>query len=211
MRPGPAGTGRTALIWLAVAAAVVVPIAAAANSPLLAWRQPIYIAAGFSGIAAMAFLFLQPLLIGGYLPGLRGRRGRQAHRVLGALLIGAIAFHVIGLWITSPPDVIDALLFRSPTPFSDWGVVALWASVLVALLAAFRRRLTLKPRTWRLAHMALAALTVICTALHALLIEGTMETVSKIVLCALAVAATVKLSVDLKIWTRRRRAHAARR
>jgi hypothetical protein len=55
------------------------------------------------------------------------------------------------------------------------------------------------------------ALTVICTALHALLIEGMMEMVSKIVLCALAVAATVKLSVDLRIWTRRGRPHAAGR
>ncbi|MEQ8586886.1 MAG: ferric reductase-like transmembrane domain-containing protein [Thalassobaculaceae bacterium] len=211
MSNGPAGTGRTALIWLAVAAAVAVPIAAAANSPLLAWRQPVYIAAGFAGIAAMAFLFLQPLLIGGYLPGLRGRRGRHAHRLLGALLIGAIALHVIGLWITSPPDVVDALLFRSPTPFSDWGVIALWASVLVALVAAFRGRLKLKPRTWRLAHMALAALTVICTAIHALLIEGTMETASKIALSALAVAATVKLGIDLKVWATLKRSRVADR
>lgn len=211
MRPGPTGPARTALIWLAVAGAVAVPIVAAANSPLLAWRQPIYIAAGFAGIVAMVSLLLQPLLIGGYLPGLRGRRGRQAHRTLGALLIAAIAAHVIGLWITSPSDVIDALLFRSPTPFSDWGVIALWASVLVALLAAFRGRLTLKPRTWRLAHMALAAMTVICTAAHALLIEGTMETISKIGLCALAVAATVKLGVDLRVWTSGKRPRAAGR
>ena len=30
----------------------------------------------------------------------------------------AVVIHVAGLWITSPPDMIDALLFTSPTPFS---------------------------------------------------------------------------------------------
>jgi len=32
-----------------------------------------------------------------------------------------------------------------------------------------------------------------------------METLSKVALCALAVAATVKVIVDLKIWARRSR------
>ena len=50
--------------------------------------------------------------------------------------------------------MIDALIFTSPTPFSPFGVIAMWAIFAVALLAAFRRRLGLRPRTWRIAHMS---------------------------------------------------------
>ena len=43
---------RVALIWVALAAAICVPLAAAAMSPLLEWRDPIYIAAG-KGLLAL--------------------------------------------------------------------------------------------------------------------------------------------------------------
>ncbi|MEM6354735.1 MAG: ferric reductase-like transmembrane domain-containing protein [Pseudomonadota bacterium] len=192
---------RKLLIWAALAAALVVPVALAATSPLLAWRQPVYIAAGFAGIVGMALLLLQPLLIGGYLPGVPSRRGRRVHAWIGGGLVAAVVIHVVGLWITSPPDVVDALLFRSPTPFSVWGVLAMWAVFAGALLAAFRRRLRLRPATWRLAHTALASVIVLGTVIHALLIEGTMETISKAALCALVLAAAVKIMVDLRSWT----------
>ena len=91
----------------------------------------------------------------------------------------AVVVHVAGLWITSPPDMIDALLFASPTPFSPFGVIAMWAIFAVALLAALRRRLGLRPRTWRIAHMSLAVVIVVGSVLHGILIEGTMETMSK--------------------------------
>jgi hypothetical protein len=111
-----------------VAIAICVPIAAAAASPLLAWRQPVYIIAGFAGIAAMALLLLQPLLAAGLLPGLT-RSARAPHPPLDRRLrlFGLVVGHVGGLWVTSPPDVIDALTFSSPTPFSAWGVIAMWA------------------------------------------------------------------------------------
>ncbi|MEO1317900.1 MAG: ferric reductase-like transmembrane domain-containing protein [Pseudomonadota bacterium] len=192
---------RKLLIWAALAAALVVPVALAATSPLLAWRQPVYIAAGFAGIVGMALLLLQPLLIGGYLPGVPSRRGRRVHAWIGGGLVAAVAIHVVGLWITSPPDVVDALLFRSPTPFSVWGVLAMWAVFAGALLAAFRRRLRLRPSTWRLAHTALASVIVLGTVIHALLIEGTMEIISKAALCALILAAAVKIMADLRSWT----------
>ncbi|MEL7138833.1 MAG: ferric reductase-like transmembrane domain-containing protein [Pseudomonadota bacterium] len=192
---------RKLLIWAALAAALVVPVALAATSPLLSWRQPVYIAAGFAGIVGMALLLLQPLLIGGYLPGVPSRRGRRVHAWIGGGLVAAVVIHVVGLWITSPPDVVDALLFRSPTPFSVWGVLAMWAVFAGALLAAFRRRLRLRPSTWRLAHTALASVIVLGTVIHALLIEGTMETISKAALCALVLAAAVKIMVDLRSWT----------
>lgn len=196
---------RTTLVWAGLAAAIAVPIAAAADSPLLAWRSPVYIAAGFAGIIAMALLLVQPLLIGGYLPGLPAPRGRRTHRVIGAVLVTAVAIHVAALWITSPPDVIDALLFASPTAFSDWGVIAMWAVIATAFLAALRRRLRLRPRTWRLGHTLLAAVIVLCSVVHALLIEGTMETLSKVALCTLVVLAVLKLGVDLRVWAPRRR------
>ena len=119
------------------------------------------------------------------------------------MLVAAVIVHVAGLWITSPPDVIDALLFRSPTPFSVWGVIAMWSIFVVAVLAASRRRLRLSPRTWRITHSIMAVVIVVGTVIHALLIEGTMETISKAALCALVGAATLKLMADLRVWSRR--------
>ena len=194
---------KVTLIWAALAAAICVPIAAAAASPLLAWRDPVYIAAGFAGIIALGLMLVQPVLTGGYLPGLSAHRGRRAHRWIGGVLVVAVMIHVGGLWITSPPDVIDALSFASPTPFSAWGVTAMWAIFAVALLAALRRRLGLGPRTWRIAHMLLAVVIVIGSVVHGILIEGTMETVSKAALCALVLAATIKVMTDLRVWRKR--------
>jgi predicted ferric reductase len=111
--------------------------------------------------------------------------------------------HVGGLWITSPPDMIDALLFTSPTPFSPFGVIAMWVIFAVALLAALRRRLGMRPRTWRIAHTMLAIVIVVGSVVHSILIEGTMETVSKAALCALVLAATIKVMADLRVWRKR--------
>lgn len=192
---------RVTLIWAALAAAIGVPIAAAAASPLLAWRDPVYILACFTGIIALGLVLVQPLLIGGYLPGLPAYRGRRAHHWIGGALVLAVVVHVAGLWITSPPDMIDALLFSSPTPFSPFGVTAMWAIFAVALLAALRRRL--RPRTWRIAHMSLAAIIVAGSAVHSMLVEGTMEKVTKAALCALVLGAAIKVMADLRVWRRR--------
>jgi len=192
---------RVTLIWALLAAAVFVPIAAAAASPLLAWRDPVYILAGFAGIMALGLMLVQPLLIAGYLPGLSAYRGRRAHHWIGGALVVMVVVHVGGLWITSPPDMIDAHLFTSPTPFSPFGVIAMWAIFAVALLATLRRRLGL--RTWRIAHMSLAVVIVVGSVVHGILIEGTMETMSKAVLCALVLAAAMKVMVDLRVWRKR--------
>jgi predicted ferric reductase len=194
---------QAALIWAALAAAICVPIVAAAASPLLEWRGAIYILAGFGGVIALALLLVQPLLIGGYLPGPSAYRGRRVHLWIGGVLVVAVVVHVGGLWITSPPDMIDALLLTSPTPFSPFGVIAMWAIFAVALLAALRRRLGLRPRTWRIAHTLLAVVIVVGSVVHGLLIEGAMETVSKTALCALVLAATIKVMADLQVWRKR--------
>lgn len=194
------GSVRAVLIWVAFVTVVTVPIALSATSPLLAWRDPVYILAGFAGVFAMSLLLLQPLLVAGYLPGLSGYRGRRAHRWIGGGMVTAVVFHVAGLWITSPPDVIDALLFTSPTPFSAWGVVAMWAVFAAALLGVLRRRIRLRPTLWRRGHTAIAVVVVVGSVVHAVLIEGTMEVFSKVALCALVVAATVKALADLRVW-----------
>jgi hypothetical protein len=196
-------SARSTLIWAAFAVAVCVPIAAAAASPLLQWRGPVYILAGFAGIVALALMLLQPLLMGGYLPGFSAQHGRRAHLWIGGALVAAVVVHVAGLWFSSPPDMIDALLFASPTPFSPFGVIAMWAIFLVALMALLRRRLGLAPRTWRLAHMVLAVVIVTGSIVHGLLVEGTMETMSKVALCTLLLGATVKVMTDLRVWRRR--------
>lgn len=174
------------------------------QSPLLAWRDPIYIVAGFAGIVAMALLLVQPLLAAGALPGVPGPRGRRLHRIIGAAVVVAVFLHIGGLWITSPPDVIDVLLLRSPTPFAIWGLAAMWALFGTLALAITRRRW--KPHLWRLMHVVFAAIIVGGTVTHAALIEGAMEVITKAILSALLVAANgvVLWGVVAQLWRRSR-------
>ena len=186
---------RGALIWTALALAIAVPLIAAARSPLLAWREPIYIAAGYSGVVGLALLLIQPLLIAGILPGIPARR---VHVWTGAGLVLAVVIHVAGLWITSPPDVVDVMLFRSPTPFSVWGAMAMWAVFAAALLALLRRRIGL--RIWRLGHTIAAVVIVTGTVIHAWLIQGTMEDLSKGALCLMVLGAAAWALRQRRVW-----------
>lgn len=190
---------KTTAIWAGLLIAVSAPLLIAAYSPLLQWRDPIYIAAGFAGIVGLCLLLIQPILATGTLPGLSPRRARTFHRITGAALVLCIIAHVAGLWITSPPDVIDALTFTSPTPFAAFGVVAMWAAFASALLAILRPRLRL--RVWRIAHTGLALVIVGGTVVHALLIEGAMGTLSKIALCALVACALGMALKRQRVWT----------
>ncbi|MEO1745578.1 MAG: ferric reductase-like transmembrane domain-containing protein [Pseudomonadota bacterium] len=202
MQVEPSGRARAAIIWLALGAAINVPMIAAAYSPLLQWRDPVYWLASFSGILGLALMLVQPLLAAGLLPGMSPSGSRRLHRVFGMILVLAVVTHVGALWVTSPPDVIDALLLVSPTPFSVWGVVAMWAVFGAAALAAFRKVLKLKFPLWQRLHIATVAMAVTATIVHALRIEGVMETTSKAALCALAAAA---LAYGVLVIRRRRR------
>ncbi|WP_369385448.1 hypothetical protein [Limimaricola cinnabarinus] len=73
-----------------------------------------------------------------------------------------------------------------------WGVFA--STILVVL----RHKLRLRTTRWRLGHTALGVVIVLGSVVHALLIEGTMGMASKAVLCALVLAATLKLVFDLR-------------
>lgn len=190
-------------IWLAVGAATAVPIIIAANSPQLQWRDPVYIASGFAGIVALCILLLQPLLALRALPCLNLKLSRRLHTALGFSLTVTIMAHVVGLWITSPPDVVDALLFRSPTPFSLWGVIAMWSVIAAAVLASLHARIP--TLIWRRVHTALACITVAGTVAHALLIDGTMGTISKLVLCIAVSSAALWAIFKRKAWRSARR------
>lgn len=197
---------RAALAWGALALAVAVPLVVAALSPLHAYRTPPYVAASLAGVLALGLLLVQPLLAAGWLPGGRPAWLRRWHHRAGAMLVVAVAVHVGGLLIASPPDAIDALLLRSPTPFSVWGVTAMWAVAATAVLVALRRRVRLRPATWAALHNGLALVVVLGTVIHAVQIEGTMGTVSKWTLCAAAVAAAVAAVARARLGGLRRRA-----
>lgn len=173
-----------------MALVLILPVIAAATSPLLAWRNSVYIVAGFGGVIALCLMLLQPMLACGILPGLSPKSRRRLHRWVGAALVLSLLIHLIGLWITSPPDVVDALLFVSATPFSIWGVIAMWSVLVTAFLVMSRRRLRIPVRQWRLSHRCLATVTVVGSVVHALMIDGSMEMFSKVVLCACIVVAT---------------------
>ena len=191
---------RSILVWGALAGVVALPVIVAAQSEYLQYRSTIYVAAGFAGIVALALLLVQPLLAAGFLPGLTIPTGRRVHRGIGGALVGAVALHIAGLWITSPPDMIDALTFTAPTAFSAFGVVAMWALIAAALLALFRKPLRLRPRVWRLAHTAAVVVVAGGSVAHALLVEGTMGAGSKTLICVALIAALVLAVRRLRPW-----------
>lgn len=202
--------GKSVLIWSTLALVLITPLIVAFQSPYLAYRDPIYIAAGIGGIAALQLFLLQPLLAGSHIPGLRPRSTRLWHRITGSLILIAVGVHIIGLYLTSPPDALDALFLRSPTPFSVYGVVALWGLIITALLARLRRKLPLRFQHWAVLHNVLALIIVCTTVMHALLIEGTMGTLSKWITCAVVLLVTIWVLYDIRIRRPRRTStHAA--
>ena len=193
------GTLRNGAVWLVLAALVGAPFYAAVQSPFLAWRDPIYVIAGLAGVVALCLILLQPLLIAGLLPGLSGRAGRRVHLGVGLVLLLSVVVHVGGLWITSPPDVVDALTFTAPTWFSVWGVLAMWAVGAAAALAALRARL--RPRHFRFGHASAVSIAALGSVAHAMLIVGTMEMVTKTILCLAVLAALGTCLRVLRIWS----------
>jgi predicted ferric reductase len=179
------------LVWCLVAAGMLVPVGLAAASPLQASREALWIFGGMAGVVALALLLVQPLLAAGLLPGPSLPDARRWHRWIGTTIVAAVILHVGGLYFYSPSDVTDVLLLVAPTPFAVYGVVGLASAVLTALLVALRSRLGFRYAAWRIAHNAVSAVVVVSSIVHALLIEGAMEIVSKAILCSLVVAATI--------------------
>jgi hypothetical protein len=51
--------------------------------------------------------------------------------------------------------------------------------------------------------MSLAVVIVIAAVAHGMLIEGTMETMSKAALCGLVLGATITVMISLRAWRKR--------
>lgn len=187
------------LAWGSVAIVMIVPVAIASFSPYLSSRSLPYIVGGLAGVVGLSLLFLQPLLAAGYLAGSQGSVGRRWHRWMGVAIVVMVALHVGGLYLASPPDTIDAILLVSPTPFSVYGVIGMWGIAATAILVVLRRRLGLRHSVWLMVHNGLAAMVVVATVIHALQIEGTMELISKWMLCMAAVATTGVVLFDLRV------------
>lgn len=187
------------LVWVILAVMLFVPLLVAALNPLQASRNAAYIVASLAGVFALGLMLVQPLLAAGYLPGLALVKMRRWHRIVGGGLVVAVMLHIGGLYLTSPPDTLDALFLVSPTPFSIYGVTAMWALVFTALLVALKKRLGIKLSLWRIAHNVLAVIAVISTIVHALMIEGTMGQISKIILCVAVGAVTLAAVIHLRI------------
>ena len=182
---------RGVLVWAGLGLIMVIPVLLATLSPYLAYRDAIYITAGFSGMVGLALLVLQPLLVSCVLPGFSAIRARSGHRWVGSGILVCILVHIGGLSLTSPMDVMDALMLVAPTAFSFYGVAALWASVFIALLVLLRRPLRLQPAVWRVIHGSLTLVLVVGTVVHALMIEAAMEPVSKWALSAVVLMSTL--------------------
>lgn len=187
------------LVWVGLAAVMLAPVLIAASSPYLAYRGAAYIVGGFAGIVALSLFVVQPLLGAGYLPSQARATGRRWHRIVGVAIIACVILHVGGLYVTSPPDTLDALLLVSPTPFSVYGVLAMWGVAATAVLVALRRRLGLRPAAWSLAHTLLALVVVVATVVHAVQIEGAMGIGSKWLLCMAALATTGVALFDVRV------------
>lgn len=178
---------------------MLTPVVIAAANPLQASRDAIYVTAGLAGVVGMTLLLIQPLLAARYLPGLHAIRARRWHRWIGTGIILAVAVHIGGLYLTSPADAMDALLLVSPTPFSVYGVTAMWGVVIIALLVAVRSRIGLGDASWRFVHNGLAVIVIVATVVHALMIEGTMGTLSKVVLSICVVTAATAVTLHLRV------------
>ena len=179
------------------------PLAVAVLSPLQTSRNAAYIIGGLAGVAALGILLLQPILAAGFIPGTHLSKQRRWHSVTGGLLIALVLVHVIGLYLTSPPDMIDALLLVAPTLYSVYGVIALWGVILLGIVALPLIKKRIKPTAWRLIHHTIGVIVVGSTVTHAVMIDGAMGWRSKLMLCIAAVLATLTAIVWLR-WIRAR-------
>ncbi|MGQ7847254.1 ferric reductase-like transmembrane domain-containing protein [Granulosicoccus sp. 3-233] len=189
------------ILWGAAVCMLVLPLTLAMLSPLQAGREFTYVTGALAGVLALSLLFVQPMLAAGFLPGLGTSRARRWHRRLGLVLLAAVALHILGLYLASPDDMRDALLLVAPTPFSLYGVVALVAVALTGLSAALRSRFRSRIHHWNRIHSALTVVVVTATLVHAWMIDGTMNGLSKMIACAVIAVATIAALV-YRQWVR---------
>jgi len=194
-----ADAGGRIAVWLAVIVIAAVPVVAAAFSPLQAGREALWVVGGMAGVVSLSLLFVQPLLMATAPALLSTRDGIAWHRWSGLLIVALVALHIGALYAYSPDDVTDALLLVAPTPFSLYGVISLWCVVLTLGLVVARRILRLDHRQWSVFHSIVAVAIVASGAVHAILIEGAMEEMSKLAICIAALATTTAGAFEINI------------
>ena len=104
---------------------------------------------------------------------------------------------IVALYLTSPADIADALLLRSATPFSIYGVVGFGGVLLIAALVLFRSKIP--TGHWKTIHVIIALIVVLASVIHALWIQGTMGLVSMWLLCGVILLCTMYAVIKLKI------------
>ena len=191
--------------WLLSALTAILPIGAAAASPLLGGREWLWITGGMAGVVALSLLAVQPLLVAAAPALLAPKAGVTWHRVGGIAIMAMVALHIGALYAYSPDDVTDILLLSAPTSFSIYGVIGLWCLILTALLTAVRRIYRLSYTAWRIAHSVLAVLLVGASVIHTIQIEGAMEAYSKLAICIVAMALTTAGVLEVNVLSRLRR------
>lgn len=133
-----------------------------------------------AGALAVSALVLQPLLAG------RGRIG--LHRLVGAIALGLVIAHVVGLFIVAPDDALFAMSPDGPTR-ARMALIATIALVCVVLLGVLRERLPMSAVTWRILHAFLATLVIGLGFGHAILTDGALDGIgTPLMLCLGALA-----------------------
>ena len=74
------------------------------------------------------------------------------------------------------------------------------AAALLGLSGATVRRCRTRTTTSLHILYVLTVVIVVGSVVHGILIEGTMETMTKAALCVLVLAAAVKVMADLRVW-----------
>ena len=197
--PSPKRRIAALVLWAGLVVAMVAPVLIAAGSPYLAYRNLPYIVGGFAGIVCLSLFVIQPLLAAGYLPGVPspgsadGTAGSARRSSLCVLL------HVGGLYLTSPRTRSMRCCWSRRRRSRSTACWRCGASSATAVLVALRRRSGLRYATWFFIHNALALVVVVATVIHALQIEGAMETLSKWLVCLAALATTLVVLLDLRV------------
>jgi predicted ferric reductase len=139
-----------------------------------------------AGVVALSLLPVQVLLPTPW-SALLLRRDPRWHRWLGLAVACVVVAHVLGLYLTSPDDVRDAVL-AAPT-YSRLGVLAAWSLGLSIVLALARRRLGLTYSDWQILHSALAVAIVTTAVGHTVMIRGTLDGPGEVLACGAALVA----------------------
>lgn len=194
--------------WRLLAAVLIVlPLAAVAAGPNDG-RTATWVLGSLAGVLALSLLVVQILLP-------RSGRGLATrplslHRVLGLVIAGGVAAHILLLYLISPDDISDALVLDAPT-YSRLGVIAAFCIGLSILLTVGRRRLRLHYSNWRILHAVLAVAIVGASYAHALMIRGPLDGPVELFLLAAGLTAgtTVVCRRLLTLGGRRRGEQAA--